>query len=74
MIHGVYLKNKPKSKWHLVCLSSSFEKAKKEEQVYLDRAKLEGFEEAESAIQYFESSYHIPEYLSNIKEQKILLN
>lgn len=74
MFHGVYLKNTPKSKWHLVSLSPSFEKAKKEVDHFLSQAKLEGFEQAKVVIQIFESPYYVPEYLSNVKEQKILLN
>jgi hypothetical protein len=74
MVHGVYLKNRPKSKWHLVSVASSIEKAQKEVDLYLQQAKLEGFDNAEVAIQAFDSSFYIPEYLSSVKEQKPMLN
>jgi len=74
MIHGVYLKSRPKAKWHLISLSISFEKAAKEVDQALNQAKLEGFEQAEATIQIFDSGFYIPEYLSNVKEQKNLLN
>lgn len=74
MVHGVYLKNRPKSKWHLVCVAFSIEKAQKEVNVHLKQAKLEGFDDAEATIQVFDSSFYIPEYLTNVKEQKSMLN
>ncbi len=74
MFHGLYIKNKPKSKWHLVSVFFSVENAQKEAATALKQAKSEGFEQAETAIQIFDSSFHIPEYLTSIKDQKLLLN
>lgn len=74
MVHGIYLKNKPKSKWHLVSIVMTVEKAMKEKNSCLDQAKLEGYDDAEAVIQTFDSAFYIPEYLSTIKDQKMLLN
>lgn len=68
MIHGIYLKNRPKDKWHLVALSSSIEKAVNNLSTILDSAKSEGYEKAEAVIQKIESPFFIPEYLNTVKE------
>ena len=68
MIHGVYVKNRPKSKWHLVTAVVSPELANRELQEALQQAQREGNEQAEVAIQLFESSFFIPETLPEIKK------
>ena len=42
--------------------------------LFKQQANLNGYEEAEVAIQSFESSFWIPEYITEIKTQKSLLN
>lgn len=74
MIHGVYIKNKPKSRWHLVSLTGSAEIANLEINKAKEQAKLEGYEEAEVGVQIFESSFHIPASLESLKDHKILFN
>lgn len=74
MIHGIYLKNKPKSKWHLVSVSTSPEAANKEADVFKKQASLEGHNEAQVGIQIFDSMFWIPEYVDEIKERKPLFN
>jgi len=74
MILGIYLKSKPKSKWHLVSVSTSAERATQEVTLFKKQANLNGYEDAEVAIQSFESSFWIPEYISEIKTQDPLLN
>ncbi len=70
MVHGIYLKNRPKDKWHLVALSVSVEKALRELNQVLDTAKFEGYDNAEAVIQGFESAFYIPEYLNTVKIYK----
>lgn len=74
MIHGIYIKNRPKSKWHLVSIVASPEAATFDMNEALNTAKLEGNEDAEVAIQIFDSAFFIPEYLDAVKEQKLLYN
>jgi len=74
MILGIYLKSKPKSKWHLVSVSTSAEHANQEVNLFKEQATLNGYDEAEVAIQSFESSFWIPEYINEIKTQQSLLN
>ena len=59
MILGIYLKSKPKSKWHLVSVSTSAEHANQEVNLFKEQATLNGYDEAEVAIQSFESSFWI---------------
>lgn len=74
MIHGIYLKNRPKSKWHLVSIAASPEAAAQDISEVLKQAKAEGNEQAEAAEQVFESAFWIPHYLNEIKDQKPMYN
>lgn len=74
MIHGIYLKSKPKNKWHLVSLAISAEAANLELEELKKQAIEDGNDKAEVAVQVFESSFWIPEYVTEIKEQKPLFN
>ncbi len=74
MIHGIYMKSKPKNKWHLVSLAISAEAANLEIETVKKQAIQEGNEHAEVAIQIFDSVFWIPEYMDEIKEQKPLFN
>lgn len=74
MIHGIYLKSKPKNKWHLVSLAMSAEAANIEIETFKKQAIEDGNDKAEVAVQIFESAFWIPEYVNEIKEQKPLFN
>ena len=74
MIHGIYLKNTPKSKWHLVSVAASPEAANKEVDVFKKEASLKGNSEAQVGIQVFDSMFWIPEYINELKERKPLFN
>jgi len=74
MIHGIYVKSKPKNKWHLVSITMSPEAANFELSEQKKLADEAGNEEAQVAIQIFESAFWIPEYVNEIKERKALLN
>lgn len=74
MIHGIYLKSKPKSKWHLYSLAISAEAANLEIESAKQEAIQKGNEQAEVAVQIFDSAFWIPEYMDEIKEQKPLFN
>lgn len=73
MIHGIYIRNKPKLRWRLVSVAISNEIAKKDLTDALQIAKDKGFEDAEVALQTFDSSFFIPETLIEIKEKSELL-
>lgn len=73
-IHGIYLKSRPKGKWHLVSVAVSPEAANLEIDEALKHARNQGNDNAEAAIQIFESSFHIPELLTEVKTQKPLYN
>ncbi len=73
-IHGIYLKSRPKGKWHLVSVAVSPEAANLEIDEALKNARNQGNDSAEAAIQIFESAFHIPELLSEVKTQKPLYN
>lgn len=74
MIHGIYLKTKPKNKWHLVSYAISAEAANLELEEVKKQALQEGNERAEVAVQVFDSLFWIPEYMTEIKEQKPSFN
>lgn len=74
MIHGIYVKSKPKHKWHLVSVAISAEAANLEIESFKKEAIEKGNDQAEVGVQIFESSFWIPEYLDEIKEQKPLFN
>lgn len=74
MIHGIYIKSRPKASWHLVSVAISSEAANYDLDKFLQQAKNEGNEQAEAAVQTFDSSFYIPEILHEIKSQKILYN
>lgn len=74
MIHGIYVKSRPKGKWHLVSVTLSPENAKHEQDAILEQAKIEDNNKIQACIQSFESSLFIPEMLTEIKEQKLLYN
>lgn len=74
MIHGIYLKSRPKGKWHLVSVAISAEAANFDINEALKQAKLEGHEEAEAAAQIFDSTFWIPEFLNEIKQYKPMYN
>lgn len=67
MIHGIYLKNRPKGKWHLFSISISIEAAVSEVGEAIKQAKSEGHDNPEAAIQVFNSTFHIPQFLSEVK-------
>lgn len=74
MIHGIYLKSKPKNKWHLVSLAITAEAANLEMEDVKQQAIEEGNELAEVGFQIFESSLWIPEYIDELKDHKLLFN
>lgn len=74
MIHGIYLKSKPKNKWHLVSYAISADAALLEQEEIKKQAIQEGNERAEVAIQIFDTAFWIPEYVDEIKDQKPLYN
>lgn len=74
MIHGIYLRSKPKNKWHLVSQTISAEMANMEVEAFKKQAIEEGNDLAEVAIQTFDSVFFIPETLVELKERKVLYN
>lgn len=74
MIHGIYVKSRPKHKWHLVSVAISPEAANYEVDECKKQAALDGNDEAKVAVQIFDSVFWIPEYVDEIKEQQPLYN
>jgi len=74
VIHGIYLKSRPKGKWHLISVAISAEAAQLEIDVTLRNALAQGNDLAEAGVQIYDSAFHIPELLSDLKNQKIMYN
>jgi hypothetical protein len=74
MIFAIYTRKTPKDKWHVVAMSINSEAAVKESDKLLQKALQIGNNQTEVAVQSFDSTLTIPEYLINISDQKLLLN
>jgi hypothetical protein len=74
MILVVYVKSRPKAKWHLISVTSSSESANVDLAQAQKQAVAEGNDHAEVAIQSFESAFHIPVFLDEVKDTKPLYN
>lgn len=74
MIHGIYVRNKPNQKWHLVHITMSPEAATYEVDERKKQAALNGNDQAEVGIQIFDSAFWIPDYVDEIKDRKPLFN
>jgi hypothetical protein len=74
MIHGIYVRNRPKNKWHLVSVAISPEAANQDLDTLRKQAALTGSDTQEVAVRIFDSAFHIPEYLNEVKAQKLLYN
>lgn len=73
-VHGIYVKSRPKNKWHLVSIAISPEAANYEVDECKRQAVLDGNEEAQVGIQIFDTVFWIPEYVNELKERKPLFN
>lgn len=73
MIHGIYIKNRPKGTWQLVSVALSPEAVQLDITNITKKAKEDG-KELQVGFQIFETDFHIPEYLSELKDQKLIYN
>lgn len=74
MIHGIYVKSRPKGKWHLFSTALSAEAANSESDIALKEALKLGNVNAEVGVRTFDSNFYIPELLSEIKDKKVMFN
>lgn len=74
MVHGIYLKSRPKSSWRLVNVAISAEGALIYLNKALDQAHADGNDLAEGTIQSFTTAFNIPEILHTVKDQKLIYN
>jgi hypothetical protein len=74
MIHGIYVRTKPKNRWHLFSVAVSQEIATQDLKTAKNKCILEGYDHAEVGVQVFDSGFHIPEFLNDIKNDKIMFN
>jgi hypothetical protein len=74
MIHGIYVKSTPKSKWHLVSVAISPEAANQEVDECKKHAAQRGNDTLQVGIQIFDTVFWIPEYVDEIKDRQPLFN
>lgn len=74
MIHGIYIKNRPRGSWQLISIALSAEAVSQDISKITKQAEDEGKEGFQVGFQIFESELHIPEYLKELKEQKLIYN
>lgn len=74
MVHGIYVKTKPKGKWYLVALASSAETASIDLENALKKAHKDGNEHAEVGIQVFDSGFYIPQMLKEVAKDSLVYN
>lgn len=70
MIYGIFVKLQEKSSWKLFSRTVSAEAALSELGIAKEHAISAGYENAEAAIQTFETILWIPEYISKIDTNK----
>jgi len=73
-VHGIYVKNIPKGMWRLVVIAASPEAALQQAEIALKNAIEKGHKNAEVACKAFDSSFYIPEMLSDISNKTPLFN
>jgi len=74
MFHGIYVRNRPKDKWHLFSIAVTAEKAEADLDAALKQAKKEGHEHPDVGIQVFESTFYIPTFLKAVQRQTPIYN
>jgi hypothetical protein len=74
MIHGIYRQSRPKGSWHLISVAISPEIANQEVSAYKKKDIANGNDQSKIAIQIFDTVFHIPEYMNEIKEQIPVFN
>ena len=74
MIHGIYVKSRPRGSWHLVSVTLSVAAAELDISDIAKKAKAEGKENIEVGFQVYDSDFHIPEYLTELKNHTLLYN
>lgn len=74
MIHGIYVKSRPNSKWHLVSVAISPEAANHEVDECKKQAVQNGNDTLQVGIQIFDTVFWIPEYVDEIKDRQPLFN
>ena len=74
MLHGVYIKRRPKSTWYLMSLATNLEKALKEVDKLLEKAKQEGNDKALVGIEVFDNAFYVPEIIKELSSQSQIYN
>lgn len=74
MIHGIYIKNRQKDKWHLFSTVKSAEEASTQLELAMTFAKKSGYDNPEVGIKVFESSFYIPQTLKEINKSPPIYN
>lgn len=72
MILAIYKRNRPKDKWQLYSFAESAESARLQAEALTELSK--NNDKAEIIIQSFDNALHIPEFLINVKPEKLIYN
>ena len=71
MIYCLYIKSYQKGFWHLFATSSSLEEITEGKEKVINQGKEEINFDIKVGIQQYENNSHIPEYIKELKDQKI---
>lgn len=74
MIHAIYTRNKPKSKWFLASIATNAEEVREDLEALKKYKNRSDNISLEIAVKTFDSALYIPEMVSEIKEQNLVLN
>ncbi len=73
MVHGVYRRASKTALWYLVSASASAETALKDKRLCIEEAQKEGKTNVEAGIRTYETSWFMPESLTELEENDKLL-
>lgn len=73
-MYCIYVKNRSKGSWQLTGVTLSAEAAKQDISKITKEAQKEGKENFQIGFQIFDAEVHIPQFLNELKEQKMLYN
>jgi len=75
MYHSIYIRNNPKNKWLLYSVNASAEAASISMEKAIQKAKNEGNDKFEIAVQLHDYYDYIPEMIDEInKKEKLMYN
>ena len=74
MIYCLYVRTRPKGNWYVLSSSTSLEMINQDRNKVIEQARKENNFDIETGLQQYETKMHIPDFIPELKEQKIVFN